>query len=125
MPMHWSTVPTSTSAAVIALSTIQKEMHYGNVDLYLWIVPIESNEIICTQIGNTSEVCLVRESHPSVGDSLSVKEFSRCSCYRDASLHEHLKSITYLAGIGGAYFPFNVGFVLACRLLFTAERYPE
>jgi DNA-binding transcriptional LysR family regulator len=60
----------------VAHSDMQKEMHFGNVDLYLWIVPIESSEIICAQIGNTSEVCLVRENHPSVGDSLSVKEFA-------------------------------------------------
>jgi len=61
----------------VAHSDMQKEMHYGNIDLYMWIVPIESSEIICEQIGNTSEVCLVRENHPSVGDSLSVKEFTK------------------------------------------------
>jgi DNA-binding transcriptional LysR family regulator len=61
----------------VAHTDMQKEMHYGNVDLYLWIIPIESSDIVCTQIGNTSEVCLVRENHPSVGDSLSVNEFAR------------------------------------------------
>lgn len=60
----------------VAHSDIQKEMHYGNVDLYMWIVPIESNDIICMQVGNTNEVCLVREDHPSVGDSLTVREFA-------------------------------------------------
>jgi DNA-binding transcriptional LysR family regulator len=60
----------------IAHSDVQKEMHYGNVDLYMWIVPIESSDTTCTQIGNTSEVCLVRNDHPTVGDSLTVEQFA-------------------------------------------------
>ncbi|MEP6390980.1 MAG: LysR family transcriptional regulator [Halioglobus sp.] len=63
----------------VAHTDIQKEMHYGNIDLYLWIVPTETSDITYTQIGNTTEVCLVREDHPSVGDSLSVKEFAELS----------------------------------------------
>jgi DNA-binding transcriptional LysR family regulator len=57
-------------------SNVEKEMHYGNVDLHLWIVPIESNDITCTQIGVTNEVCLVRKDHPTVGDFISVEEFA-------------------------------------------------
>ena len=57
-------------------SNIEKEMHYGNVDLYLWLVPIESNDISCTQIGTTREVCLVRKDHPKVKKSLTVEQYA-------------------------------------------------
>ena len=66
----------SINTRYVAHTDMEKEMRYGNVDLYLWIVPIESSEIVCTQIGMTSEVCLVRENHPSVGDSLSLEAFA-------------------------------------------------
>ena len=57
-------------------SNIEKEMHYGNVDLHLWVVPLESRDITCTQIGITDEVCLVRKDHPTVGNSISIEEFA-------------------------------------------------
>jgi DNA-binding transcriptional LysR family regulator len=57
-------------------SNVEKEMHYGTVDLHLWVAPIESSDITCTQIGITDEVCLVRKDHPTVKDTLTIEEFA-------------------------------------------------
>ena len=54
---------------------VMKEMHYGNVDLHIWILPVEAGGITCTQIGKTEEVCLVRRDHPTVKKELTLEQY--------------------------------------------------
>ncbi len=65
-------INTLSAAGVDAL----KEMHYGNVDLYLWLVPVEANGITCRQIGKTKDVCLVRQDHPTVKHTLTLRQYA-------------------------------------------------
>lgn len=53
-----------------------KEMHFGNIDLYAWVEPIEHPEFISHQMGTIREVCLVRNDHPTVKDSLTIKQYA-------------------------------------------------
>jgi DNA-binding transcriptional LysR family regulator len=53
-----------------------KEMHFGNVDLYTWIEPIDHPDITSAPMGTIREVCLVREAHPEVKDSLSLEQYA-------------------------------------------------
>jgi DNA-binding transcriptional LysR family regulator len=54
----------------------KKEMHYGNVDLFLWLTPVETSDITCQQIGTTREVCLLRKDHPTVKNKLTLKQYA-------------------------------------------------
>jgi len=53
-----------------------KELHYGNIDLYLWMVPLEADDITCLQIGRTREVCLLRQDHPGVSNKLTLPQYA-------------------------------------------------
>ncbi len=53
-----------------------KEMHFGNIDLYAWIEPIEHDQFVSHQMGTIQEVCLVRNDHPTVKGSLSLKQYA-------------------------------------------------
>jgi len=57
---------------------IRKEMHFGNVDLFLWAEPFEANddEFVSQQIGTDLNVCLVREDHPCIGSELTLEEYA-------------------------------------------------
>lgn len=58
---------------------IAKEMHYGNVDLFLWAQPFQNgnNEFISKQIGTDPHVCLFRNDHPDIDDEITLKHYSR------------------------------------------------
>ena len=55
---------------------MQKEMHFENIDLYLWLVPLENSEIRSTQIGTMDHACIVRKDHPSIKDSISIEQYA-------------------------------------------------
>ena len=56
----------------------RKEMHFGNVDLYLWLEPLDSDneEFVSRQIDLDRNVCLVRQDHPEVGEQLSLEQYA-------------------------------------------------
>lgn len=62
----------------IAASAInlKKEMHFGNVDLHMWIARTEDEELSYHQAGTIREVCVVRADHPTVKDEVSIKEYA-------------------------------------------------
>lgn len=53
-----------------------KEMHFGNIDLYAWIEPIEHEAFVSHQMGTIQEVCLLRNNHPTVKDSLTMEQYA-------------------------------------------------
>lgn len=55
---------------------MQKEMNSGSVDLYVWLVPIEDEEIHALQIGTTIHACLVRQDHPFIKDALTLEQYA-------------------------------------------------
>ena len=55
---------------------LKKEMRFGNVDLHLWLTPMEDEEFSSQQAGTTEEVCLVRRDHPTVRNQLSLKQYA-------------------------------------------------
>ncbi|MCX2980845.1 LysR family transcriptional regulator [Halieaceae bacterium IMCC14734] len=55
---------------------LKKEMHFGNVDLHVWVTPMDDAELISQQAGTTEEVCLVRRDHPTVKNTLSLKQYA-------------------------------------------------
>jgi len=55
---------------------IEKEMHFGNIDLFLWVLPSQSSDMSCLQIGTMKEVCLVRKGHPNAGKSISLQDYA-------------------------------------------------
>ncbi len=57
-------------------SDVVKEMHFGNLDLYMWIVPLEKEEFTSLQLGSTEEVCLLHEDHPRVKNKLTLEQFA-------------------------------------------------
>lgn len=56
---------------------LMKEMHFGSIDLNLWVMPMEGEQFSSLQVGTIDEVCLVRKDHPTVGDSLTLKQFAQ------------------------------------------------
>jgi DNA-binding transcriptional LysR family regulator len=55
---------------------IAKEMHFGNIDLYAWIEPIDDKDFSCQQMGTLREVCLVRKDHPQIKDKVSMEQYA-------------------------------------------------
>ena len=55
---------------------IAKEMHFGNIDLYAWIEPIKDDDFSSQEMGTIKEVCLVREDHPLIKDTLSLEQYT-------------------------------------------------
>jgi DNA-binding transcriptional LysR family regulator len=55
---------------------LRKEMHFGSVDLHMWVTPMEGEEFISQQAGTTHEVCLMRRDHPTVKNKLTIKQFA-------------------------------------------------
>ena len=55
---------------------IAKEMLFGNVDLYLWIEPIDDTNFTSRQMGTFREVCLMRRDHPDIKDNLTLEQYA-------------------------------------------------
>jgi DNA-binding transcriptional LysR family regulator len=55
---------------------VAKEMHFGNVDMYAWVEPIDDKAFTSVQMGTVREVCLVREDHPQVKDKLTMEQYA-------------------------------------------------
>ena len=55
---------------------LKKEMHFGSVDLHLWVTRMEDEELRSQQAGTTEEVCLVRRDHPTVRNTLTLKQYA-------------------------------------------------
>lgn len=55
---------------------MQKEMHFENIDLFLWLVPLENSEIRSKQIGTMEHVCIVRQNHPNISDHISIEQYA-------------------------------------------------
>ncbi len=67
------TINTLPSAGIDA----RKEMLYGNLHLYLWVLPPDSRdtELASEQLLSIDNVCLVRADHPLVGDTLDLETY--------------------------------------------------
>lgn len=62
----------------VSASTIdlKKEMHFGTIDLHLWVTRTEDEELCFQQAGTINEVCVVRDDHPTVKNTLSMKQYA-------------------------------------------------
>jgi DNA-binding transcriptional LysR family regulator len=56
----------------------RKEMLFGNVDLYLWVMPLDADddEFVSRQIGVEKNVCLLSREHPLLDDHLDVEQYA-------------------------------------------------
>lgn len=55
---------------------LKKEMHFGNIDLHMWIARSQDEDLCFHQVGTIKEACVVREDHPTVQDSLSMAQYA-------------------------------------------------
>jgi DNA-binding transcriptional LysR family regulator len=55
---------------------IERELHFENIDIYLWLSPIESEAVRSIQIGTVQEFCLVRKDHPAIDDRISLEKYA-------------------------------------------------
>ena len=62
----------------VSASTIdlKKEMHFGTIDLHLWVTRTEDEQLCFQQAGTVNEVCVVRNDHPTVKSTLSMKQYA-------------------------------------------------
>ncbi|QIG53651.1 LysR family transcriptional regulator [Altererythrobacter sp. BO-6] len=56
---------------------IERELHFENIDIYLWLIPIESEMVRSVQIGTVQEVCLVRKEHPEISDHITLEKYAK------------------------------------------------
>lgn len=60
----------------IAQQDFKKELHFGNLDLFLWTIPIKDPEIHCEQITTITQSCVVRENHPLIRESITLEQYT-------------------------------------------------
>ena len=69
-PMQINTVSTANI-------DVSKEIHFGKIDVFAWIEPHRDEDFTSQQMGTFTEVCLVREDHPTVGNTISLEEYTK------------------------------------------------
>lgn len=55
---------------------LKKAMHFGTIDLHLWVTRTEDEELSFQQAGTIKEVCVVRNDHPTVKKTISLKQYA-------------------------------------------------
>ncbi len=56
---------------------IDRELHFGKVDLYLWPKPITKDGVITQQLESEDHCCLVRKGHPFANKKLTLKQYAK------------------------------------------------
>ena len=56
---------------------IERELHFGKVDLYLWPKPIIKDGVITQQLDSENHCCLVRKGHPLANKKLTLKQYAK------------------------------------------------
>ncbi len=55
---------------------IERELHFGRVDLYLWPRPIIKDGVVTQQLDSEDHSCLVRKGHPLANKKLTLKQYA-------------------------------------------------
>jgi len=71
----------SASVTINTLSSpradIERELHFGKVDLYLWPKPIIKDGVTTQQLDSEDHCCLARKGHPTVKKKLTLKQYGK------------------------------------------------
>ncbi len=71
----------------------QKELHFGDLDLFAWITPIDSPEIHYEKVGQVTHSCLVRKDHPLTEATITLENYTE---YQHIALEWASKELTQI-----------------------------